>query len=141
MDRTEYVLAVMASSEGEALNAVQVQKLFFILDRKIPEQIGGARFDFSPDCYGPYDADVYREFETLQERGLALVIGKGLECKAWRLTVKGHALALRLQQQLPRPARDYVRRLSEWLRPLSFQQVVSAVYRTFPDMAVNGAFR
>jgi hypothetical protein len=34
--RSDLVLAVLASAEGGALSPVQVQKLFFILDMRIP---------------------------------------------------------------------------------------------------------
>jgi hypothetical protein len=92
MTRSEFVLAVLATAEGNALTPVQVQKLFFVLDRRIPEAMEGPRFSFTPYDYGPFDADVYREIESLAELDLAEVIKPGpFSMKTFRLTPQGQA--------------------------------------------------
>jgi len=142
MDRQDYVLAVLATAGGAPLTPVKVQKLFFLLDKKLGEQVGGPWFNFAAYDYGPFDSNVYREIERLAVRGEAAVDANApFTMKTYRLTPDGQKRGEALFRELDEGTRGYVAELSKWVRMLSFNQLVSAVYRDFPDMKVNSVFR
>jgi hypothetical protein len=140
--KNELILAALAPANGKPFTPVQVQKLFFILDRKVPEAIGGPHFDFTPYHYGPFDAGVYRSLEAMaQEELVAITQRSGFSMQTFRLTPDGQKRGeLALSSMDPR-TREYVSRLSEFVRTSSFENLVAAVYREFPEMKVNSIFR
>lgn len=138
LDRELYVLGVLSTSGGQPWTPVQLQKVFFILDEKIPGDIGGPRFAFYPHDYGPYDPAVYESVKTLANVGKAFIANDAV--RTYRLTVDGQREGESALAALSPNAQAYIRRLSDWIRPLSFTDLVSAVYREFPEMAVKAVF-
>ncbi|MFO1430528.1 MAG: hypothetical protein U1F76_10380 [Candidatus Competibacteraceae bacterium] len=141
MNRSDVVLATIALQGAEVLlSPVQVQKLFFILDREISYSIGGPHFHFKPYDYGPFDADVYSEIEKLVEAGLAQ-IDKGYQYRIYRLTDEGLKKGLKLADNLPESARKYIVTVGSFVRRLSFQELVSSIYKKYPEMREKSVFR
>lgn len=140
LDRDEYVLAVMSTAKGNALSPVQVQKLFFLLDAKAGAQLGGQYFAFEAYDYGPFDAQVYRCLDTLVSRGAASVDHSSYVRRYW-LTAEGQEMGSALLTELPAPIQDFAQRCCEFVRSLPFAELVSAIYREFPEMKVNSVFR
>lgn len=141
MDRKDAVLAGLAPAGCSSLyRPVQVQKLFFLIDKLAAEQMGGPFFAFTPYNYGPFDKAVYETLEELAAEGLVELIPE----KTWtdyRLTEAGEERGRDALSSLPESVRDYLTTLSEWVRSLSFAQLVSAIYRTYPEMRVNSVFQ
>jgi hypothetical protein len=135
--RTDYVLAVMAAAQAP-LTPVQVQKTFFILDKKVGQQLGGPHFDFQPYNYGPFDPTVYHELENLAARGLAFVDGPGTS-RRYGVTPGGMQVGLNLLARLD--AADYFLKITDFVRSMSFAQLVSAVYAEWPEMKAKSIFR
>ncbi len=138
MERDSYVLGVLSTSDGQPWTPVQLQKVFFILDEKIPGDIEGPRFAFYPHDYGPYDPAVYETLKVLAKVGKAFIANYSI--RTYRLTVQGQREGEQALATLPPSAQAYTRSLSEWLRALSFTDLVTAVYREFPAMAVKAVF-
>jgi hypothetical protein len=137
--RSEIILTGLAASNGAAHTPVQVQKLFFLIDKKIADYIGGPFFNFYPDDYGPFDKTVYFELEKLTERGSVEIIQNGM--RRFRLTIQGQQLGDALLASIGEPIADYLRSLSQWVRSVSFADLVSAIYKEYPEMRVNSIFR
>src|SRR5713101_6005778 len=125
MTRQEFMLAVLAAGNGEAHTSVQVQKLFFLLDRTVPEQIGGPRFAFQPYDYGPFDKAVYEELRALAANGLVAVTSSTNGPHIYWPTSEGLLTGQRLLGQFPAATADYIRKLSAWVRKQSFESLVS----------------
>ena len=141
MKRKKLVLAAMSPAGTGSFSPVQVQKLFFILERNIGEQIGGPHFSFLPYDYGPFDSAVYQELERLQENGLIEVLDRErLGRRAYKLTAKGLAVGQDALSKLDEPIQTYICRLVEWVRALTFSQLVSAIYSKYPEMKQNSVF-
>lgn len=141
MDRADLVLATLATSAGAPWEPVQVQKIFFLLDKKLGPAIGGPHWAFTPYDYGPFDAAVYNSIERLATTGLATVHRPRSGMRTFALTPEGQARGDRALSSMSPPIREYLLQLSRWVRALSFQQLVSAVYREFPEMKQNSIFR
>lgn len=142
MTREDHVLAVLAASNGAIHTPVQVQKLFFLLDKKAASSVGGPYFNFQPDDYGPFDKAVYLALESLAARGLVSVEAvPDLRRKVYRTTPSGQKEGARLLASMRPDVATYIHQLSAWVRSLSFAQLVSAIYAEFPAMKARSIFR
>jgi hypothetical protein len=141
MDKKELVLAAMSAAEGGKFTPVQVQKLFFLLDDKVGAQIGGPHFSFRPYHYGPFDASVYQTIEGLASEGLALIsTGASFRMRHFSLTASGQEKGLQELTRLGIPEQSFIKRTCKFVRETPFAELVSAVYRAYPNMKVNSVF-
>ena len=135
------LLAALAPACGAIHTPVQVQKLIFLLDREIPEDINGPLYRFRPYNYGPFDKNVYGDLEVLAGLGYVEMVPCG-RLQGFRLTAEGQVLGNSvILDELPQRARDYINRASGFVRSLSFSALVSAIYKAYPDMKANSIFQ
>lgn len=139
--RRNLTLATLSTSCGAPWTPVQVQKVFFLLDERAAGDLGGKHWNYTPYDYGPFDATVYADLEALEREGLVAIETPPLGVKTFRLTEAGQATGAELFAQIPDNVRGFVQKLGDWIRSLTFAQLVSAIYRDFPAMKVNSVFR
>lgn len=140
MERSDLVLGVMAAGDGASHSPVQVQKLFFLLDRRVGKALGGPFFEFQPYFYGPFDRLVYSELEALALEG-HLEIKAETSRKSYRLTASGQRKGEKVLAQLEPNVVSFIKKLSSAVRQMSFAELVSAVYRAYPEMKENSVFQ
>jgi hypothetical protein len=141
MNRSEILLAGLAAAgENATYTPVQVQKLFFVLDREAAGSLGGPFFNFVPYDYGPFDQAVYAGIDDLARRDLASVQTTG-RYRVYGLSQSGQIEGRRILSTLQPAARDYVTNVATWVRQLSFQQLVASIYNKYPEMRANSVFR
>ena len=141
MDRDQLALAALAAAgENVTFSPVQVQKLFFLIDRKVAHLVGGPHFNFQPYDYGPFDQQVYGTLDGLALNGFVLKQSTG-RYRNYALTPDGYRNGVANLKLLPSQAVSYLTRLTAWIRDLNFQQLVSTIYREYPDMKVNSVFK
>jgi hypothetical protein len=140
MERSKFVLAVLSSCPEAIYNPVQVQKLFFLIDRKISELVGGPYFNFTPYHYGPFDKQVYSDLEALSTEGL-LAIEESSSYRTYTTTKRGQTNGVDLLKDFPDKARGYIKELSDYVRGVSFNELVSSIYQAYPEMRANSVFR
>lgn len=140
MHRRDVILAGLAPAKGAAHTPVQVQKLFFLIDRSVAHLIGGPFFDFVPFDYGPFDRAVYDELEGLARDHL-VDISLNNNWRTYRLTSKGQERGDQQLAGLNPGAKSYIERASQFVRALSFSELVSAIYKAYPEMRANSVFR
>jgi hypothetical protein len=141
MDRREIVLAGLSVGNCDLFTPVQVQKLFFLIDKNIAEKINGQTFfNFEPYNYGPFDKKVYTTLEELATEGHVEMIPQG-SWTSYRLSDKGKKEGARILGSLSPKEQEYVSNVSQLVRKLSFSQLVSAIYKAYPEMQVNSAFQ
>lgn len=136
MNREEFVLAVLSTGDRNPFSPVQVQKIFFLLDKNITEDIGGPFFSFQPYNYGPFDIKVYKTLEELEERGL-VSISHHKTWNQYHLTSAGQQFGEEHFQSLTPEAQEYIQKISKFVRQLSFHDLVSVIYKAYPEMKVN----
>jgi len=141
MGRQEIVLAALSTGGGYAFRPVQVQKLFFLIDREIPDEVGGPHFHFKAYDYGPFDPEVYTELELLEIQGLAEIIGGAGTWRVYKLTGDGLEKGEALFAELSERARAYIREASDFVRQHSFSSLVKAIYKAYPEMRKNSVFQ
>ena len=141
MDRKGIVLAALAPANGDTYTPVQVQKLLFLIDQNIATITGGQHFNFEPYDYGPFDKEVYSVLHELEENSLVEVLETpGQSWKRYRLTKSGQTSGKQVLGNLDPKGKDYITRASEYVRDLSFSQLVSAIYKAYPHMKANSVF-
>jgi uncharacterized protein len=140
MDRPGYILAALAAAGGDVtLTPVQVQKLFFLLDRRAGHLLGGPHFAFEPYDYGPFDQAVYQELDALQRAGLVYINTDG-RYRTYKLTPQGYVKGNARFETLSGPVREFVQQTIAWIRSLRFDQLVAAIYREYPEMKARSIF-
>lgn len=141
MSRPEIVIAVMgAAGPGAEFDPVRIQKLLFLVDREVPDLVGGPHFDFKPYDYGPFDKAVYKELEGLARKRFVELDDTG-PYPMYSLTESGQAEAASLLSACGDDVTDYLTITAEWVLSTSFRPLVAAIYDKYPDMAVRSKMR
>jgi uncharacterized protein YwgA len=141
MDRLRVILVGLGASDGAVHTPVQIQKLLFIVDKKASRYLSGPHFSFVPHYYGPFDRQIYSDLENLEEQGLVDVVSdRSVSWKKYRLTRFGQIEADKVLEEIDPAVRQFLESASAFVRKLSFAQLVSAVYKAYPEMKVNSVF-
>jgi hypothetical protein len=143
MDRQELVLTLLACADGRPYSPAQLQKAAFLISRNLPTLIDrGESFHFVPYDYGPFDADVYSEAESLRRTGDAVISPSASgRWNVYAASDAGLARGREILQHADEATRDYLQRTSEWVRSQSFNGLIKSIYEAYPDMRVNSIFR
>jgi hypothetical protein len=143
MTRREVLLAILAASQGRPYTPVQLQKAVFLVTKNLPGLVSsGQKFRFVPYDYGPFDQNVYVEAETLSANGDAEISQSSQgRWNVYSASDKGIAGGERILSTMTERQRDYVRRVSTWVRGLRFEELVRAIYTQYPEMKANSIFR
>ncbi|MET4802505.1 hypothetical protein [Bradyrhizobium sp. LB11.1] len=141
MTRSEMVLAALAAAgQNATFTPVQVQKLFFLLDKEAAHLLGGPYFQFAPHDYGPFDRAVYDELDGLAKNDLTIVQSTG-RYRVYGLSQEGFQEGSKALDKFSGNAKSYVSDVANWVRRLTFEQLVASIYNRYPDMKVNSVFR
>jgi hypothetical protein len=143
MTRSDVLLAILAASQGRPLTPVQIQKATFLVTRHFPGLIRhGPRYNFTPYDYGPFDQAVYTDAQLLARAGhVEIARREGVNWNQYSASDAGIAQGEAILDSMPQNERNYVRRVSAWVRSLSFEDLVRAIYEQYPEMRVNSIFR
>lgn len=140
--RQKFMLAALAADPGGSFAPVQVQKLFFLLDENLPDETDGKRFNFRPYDFGPFDKEVYGELEAMEKQGLIEIVADASKAhrRLYVLTAKGMRCGRRHLGEYGDATTSYMTRLSDWVRSVSFADLVGTIYREFPHMKERSVF-
>lgn len=136
----EHILAVLSSSKGASYSPVQLQKLFFLIDKTVGNIIGGPYFNFEPYHYGPFDKEVYSNIELLSRIDLVDSNKSSSNHRSYRLTVSGQEYGERILSSYPLEYQTYFSKIDEFVRSLSFQELIETIYKHYPETRVNSIF-
>lgn len=142
MKDRDVVMAALAAAKGATYTPVQIQKLLFLLDRKLVTELKGPYFNFEPYDYGPFDRRVYEVLESLENEGLVEIIrAQNLRWKKYRTTSEGQRKGEEILSTIEPGIAERIISLSNTVRRLSFGELVSAIYKAYPEMKVNSVFQ
>ncbi len=144
MMRKDWTLLTIVAADEHPLQPVQLQKSLFLISRNLPHHLLGSDqfYSFSPYDYGPFCSDVYADAESLEAEGL-IAIQRPPESRfrLYQATEAGARRALALEGKLSPSAVDYVKRVVAFTQSLSFNQLVSTIYKVYPEMRINSVFQ
>ncbi len=141
MDRKNWTLLAISFAGETGLSPVQLQKCLFLLGQEQKDYVGEGFYEFSPYNYGPFSKLVYQEAEELASEGLILIERPVGSFATYRITLDGAERARQLTNEEPSSAAVYLKTVVEWARPLSFSELVRAVYSKYPDYRANSVFQ
>jgi hypothetical protein len=142
VNKNDVLLMALAAAGGDAYLPVQLQKLMFLLDRNLPRDLGAPFFEFRPYDYGAFDSGVYSVANALSLDGLVLIDrNPGTPIRTYAATKLGRETGAKMLNEIPAEVKEYILEASQWVRSMTFAQLVAAMYEAYPDTKVNSVFR
>lgn len=144
MDKRSWVLLVMAVAKDRSLQPVHLQKTLFLLQQNL--SLKNLRvndfYHFEPYDYGPFCSEIYSDADILSDDGLVHIDQlANLSYRTYSATGGGVSAAEKLMESLRPEVKTYLTEVVNWTTSLSFKQLVSAIYRYYPEMKVNSVFK
>ncbi|OGA95871.1 MAG: hypothetical protein A3G27_05955 [Betaproteobacteria bacterium RIFCSPLOWO2_12_FULL_66_14] len=139
----DWTLLVVASARGKDVSPVQLQKTLFLLGKNLtPGQRWSTKFyKFRAYDYGPFDRTIYDDAEELRNEGLILIHPETGSFRNYVALPAGIERANQLRDGLKPSVTEYLDEIVTWARGLSFNDLVRAIYREYPEMKANSVFR
>jgi hypothetical protein len=136
-------LVVLSLAEGCPFTPVQIQKALFLASDKVEDAFDrDSLYNFEPYDYGPFDRQVYADIETLERNELAEIRQRqGSTWRTYSASPRGVEEGRRLARRLTGPQQQVLERIVGLVRRLSFNELVSAIYRAYPQMRARSVFR
>ena len=125
----DFIVNVLSLAPDKSLSPVQIQKLFFLLEKRL----GKKYFDFRPHHYGPYDRyltkilDFSDKIESLNINGVT------------HYKIKENSI-VRDNSTFNEQQKNFTIEMINFVKDLSFKELCMSIYKEFPDMAVNSVF-
>lgn len=137
MTPKEFILMCM-SVEGKMIrfNAPQIQKMIFISQDKTQEE---KIFNFYPHDYGPFDHTIFEQLNAIKNDRLLDIISDDINI-FYCVTEKGLKEGKKIFKQLPKNQQKYLKKLSKWIRSISFPELIGAVYKSYPEFGIKSVF-
>lgn len=140
-ERINWSLLILYMAGENGLTPVQLQKTIFLLQKAFPG-LDNLDFNFRPYNYGPFDVGVYQDVEYLLYKGLGEVHKKnGSGVRTYYISRRGTAIAKKLNDLLDSNTNNYLLELVNWVQSLSFQDLVSSIYKKYPEYKENSIFK
>jgi len=116
--------------------------MFFLIDENISAELGGKQFEFEPYDYGPFDKNVYTELNILQGMGLVYLsyVSPTAGGRRYSVTNSGRAIGQGTLDSLSPGAHKFIIDVADWVRKLTFAQLVGSIYKAFPHMREKSIF-
>jgi len=142
MDRQDWNLIVIGAAKGMTLSPVQLQKALFLLGETLPSINKDDFYRFKPYNYGPFSKEIYSDAEVLAASGLITIAAEsGQSWASYRATQHGIRKSDELLATLDDSEKKYITKLVQWIRNLTFEQLLAHVYSKYSDYAKNSMFR
>ena len=144
MTPKDWTLLVIAEAGEQPVQPVQLQKALFLISRNLRRRdlTTSGFYAFTPYDYGPFCSTIYSDAEELETEGLVF-ISRPPESRyrTYRATEAGLQRASGLKSELSAQATTYLTRVVEFVQKHSFNELVSAIYKAYPDMKANSVFQ
>ena len=140
MCRREWCLFTIAAASGESLSPVQLQKaLFLIGDNLHPSE---DFYHFAAYDYGPFCREVYEDAELLEAEELIRIMHSSEGgYREYLATPSGVQRAKALRAKINPDHASYVEEVVAWVRSCSFNELISAIYKAYPEMKAKSVFQ
>jgi len=140
-NRENWILLALQVASKKGLTPAQLQKTLFLLQRAFPNA-PSLNYSFQPYNYGPFDATIYQDAETLADILLVEIHHKkGYGWGTYHISDAGEPIAQEKMNELDETIRNYLTKLVLWVQSVSFQKLIGSIYKKYPQYAVNSIFR
>lgn len=142
-ERQKVLMTFLGASDQE-LDPIRIMKGMFVLASESPVTwlSRDARYKFEPYHYGPCSFEVYRDLDLLVHLGyLCAREAPGQSWKYYSLTSKGQVVRRTVAKSFDPKLVDFISRVRDFVGSLSFRDLLSVIYRKYPEFAVNSVFK
>jgi hypothetical protein len=139
MTKHDWVALVLGAAEGKSLSPVQLQKSLFLIGKNIPDVVGDDFFDFIAYDYGPFDPTIYDYADLLELKGLA-ICNRSKRWNEYAITHEGMKIFRELSKEIDDYDSSYIKRVVDWVCALSFRELISSIYKAYPEYKTNSVF-
>lgn len=139
MERQDWLLLALSAAQDRGLTPVQLQKSLFLFEKGLTRLANF--YHFVPYNYGPFDAQIYRDADSLGQLGLVESRTDGRRWPQYYITAAGQDKARKAQRQLSAEVLTYVNNTVAWTQRLSFPDLVRAIYQKYPEYRANSIFQ
>lgn len=140
--KQQTLLAFLAASADVELDPIRIMKGLFLLaqEAKSSTLAYEDKYEFVPFNYGPCSFEVYRDLDYLRSKCLIKQTRQSAE--SWfRYSITEDGLRVFASLDLNVHLNKYIRILNEFVRSLSFADLLKVVYAEYPDFAVKSVFQ
>lgn len=135
MNRDNFVLSVLSCNNCKNwLCMAKIQRLFFLIDSKIPELINGPIFEYYPLDYGPSSSELHNILNNLVKKDL--IFRKNDE-RLYQLTFHGQNRGLENFREFSENAADFIKTTCSFISILSFEQLFSIMKEQYPHIILG----
>lgn len=138
-EKEKWTLLALAKAKSKGLTPAQLQKTLFLLQKAYPKKLKDF-YNFIPYNYGPFDIQVYVNAEKLAKDGL---VGLSPIRNGWSqyyITSLGKKVASKIEENSDQSIVEYLDKIVKWAQSLTFQQLISSVYKHYPEYKINSVF-
>ena len=138
----DVTLLVIAAAGDTGLTPIQVMKSVFLIGQSGLSDLPPRFYRFFAYDYGPFHPDVYRDVKELVDEGLVYEIREaGRNWSKYTIASPGLRYTEDLKRQVAREFSDYIDEVVSWVKSLTFNQLLQAIYAKYPEMRENSVFQ
>jgi hypothetical protein len=144
LTKTQEILLLFFLGSNHALDPIRIMKGLFLFNMKArPDWLTPeARYTFKAYSYGPYSSKLTSDLRDLSLKGyLTESQAPGQSWHYYSLTEQGRRTASENQDAIDPSALTYLHELRDYVSRLSFSALLKAVYKMYPEYAVNSVFK
>ncbi|ESW95249.1 hypothetical protein X768_32820 [Mesorhizobium sp. LSJC265A00] len=121
------------------MTPVQVQKAMFLLEQEALPHIKTPFYTFVPYNYGPFCPDIYQDLKNMEFKG-QVISDKTANIVIYSITKSGLDKADGIAKNVDPLVNTYTGQVVDWVKSQSFSGLLQAIYKKYPDYAVNSVF-
>jgi len=138
------ILMVFLEANTKGLDPIRIMKGLFLYCMEAPKEWDppNGKYEFKPYDYGPFSQQIYSDLRELISLGL--INAKevpGYNWSFYSLTTEGEKISKKISREKNPDAVEYLKEIREFVKSASFHNLLVAIYKDYPDFAVNSVFR
>lgn len=138
IQRKDILLSIIIAAKGEPISPVQLQKIAFLVGQQFKNELPKDYYTFVPYDYGPFCRQIYSDAVALENDGYVQIEPSPQHTRRqYRATFSSRDASL---SHIPSGLMQYIEEAVEWALRLTFRELVSSIYRHYPDYGVNSIF-
>lgn len=139
MNKTDWTHLAINLAGDKGLTPAQLQKVLFLVKENFSDQLTDF-YEFKPYNYGPFDKQVYVDAEVLASQGqVKLEKYPGRSWVIYRANPESSPVTAENTEE--KKIEKYLETVVKWSQSLTFEQLISSIYKKYPSYKVNSVFR
>ncbi len=137
ISRSDILLAIITAAGVRGFTRVYVQKVAFLVSEEFKGKLTDDFYEFDKYHYGPFSREVYLDAEMLNDLG-CISIKYGVDRRDDLYSIEENCYLDDIQ--LPAELQQYIEDTVDWIKDMSFSELVRAIYLLFPEYRENSRF-